>query len=212
MYIKKIIPLLIIFSLVACQKAENKTIPIDFQQKGESKLDNNILISKYKNINFPLDSKVEFSNGKFINLDQYPLNIKDLKLFYSGEEQARILMTTVKKIGNKDYLLGLVAINFNDYEGAGPAQVVFLAGGKNIKNNYKNTLFFTMGGKFPLLDNEVKKINNINESKLKNYCLQSFVLNNDLSKKEEMRCVGDDPSIEKKKFIFDTSRLGFDEI
>ena len=106
----------------------------------------------------------------------------------------------------------LIAVNFDNYEGSGPAQLVFLSGGENNKNNYKNTLFVTMGGKFPILDNEVKKFNNINESKLKNYCIQSFLLNSDLSKEEEMRCVGNDSSIDKNKFKFDIVQLGYNKI
>ena len=56
------------------------------------------------------------------------------------------------------------------------------------------------------------KFNNINESKLKNYCIQSFLLNSDLSKEEEMRCVGNDSSIDKNKFKFDIVQLGYNKI
>ncbi|MDN5689191.1 MAG: hypothetical protein L0G98_00795 [Acinetobacter sp.] len=212
MHIKKFIPLLVLFSLVACQKAENKMLNSDSQKMSESKVNNSLLVNEYKQIRLPFDLKTVLVNDKFIKLDEYPLNQKDLKLFYSGEDQARILMAGVKKLGSKEYLLGLIAVNFDNYEGSGPAQVVFLSGGENNKNNYKNTLFVTMGGKFPILENEVKKFNNINEFKLKNYCIQSFILNDDLSKKEEMKCVGSDPSIEKKNFKFKISQLGYDEL
>ncbi|MDN5646966.1 MAG: hypothetical protein L0G93_01435 [Acinetobacter sp.] len=212
MHIKKFIPLLVLFSLVACQKAENKMLNSDSQKMSESKVNNSLLVNEYKQIRLPFDLKTVLVNDKFIKLDEYPLNQKDLKLFYSGEDQARILMAGVKKLGSKEYLLGLIAVNFDNYEGSGPAQVVFLSGGENNKNNYKNTLFVTMGGKFPILENEVKKFNNINEFKLKNYCIQSFILNDDLSKKEEMKCVGSDPSIEKKNFKFNISQLGYDEL
>lgn len=212
MHIKKFIPLLVLFSLVACQKAENKMLNSDSQKMSESKVNSSLLVNEYKQIRLPFDLKTVLVNDKFIKLDEYPLNQKDLKLFYSGEDQARILMAGVKKLGSKEYLLGLIAVNFDNYEGSGPAQVVFLSGGENNKNNYKNTLFLTMGGKFPILENEVKKFNNINEVKLKNYCIQSFILNDDLSKKEEMKCVGSDPSIEKKNFKFNISQLGYDEL
>ncbi|WP_327857880.1 hypothetical protein [Acinetobacter guillouiae] len=212
MHIKKFIPLLVLFSLVACQKAENKMLNSDSQKMSESKVNSSLLVNEYKQIRLPFDLKTVLVNDKFIKLDEYPLNQKDLKLFYSGEDQARILMAGVKKLGSKEYLLGLIAVNFDNYEGSGPAQVVFLSGGENNKNNYKNTLFVTMGGKFPILENEVKKFNNINKVKLKNYCIQSFILNDDLSKKEEMKCVGSDPSIEKKNFKFNISQLGYDEL
>ncbi|OTG85139.1 hypothetical protein [Acinetobacter sp. ANC 4648] len=214
MHIKKFIPLLVLFSLVACQKAENKMLNSNLQKISESKVNSSLLINEYKQIELPLDLKTVLVNDKFIKLDEYLLNQKDLKRFYSGEDQARILMTSVKKIGSKEYLLGLIAVNFDNYEGSGsgPAQVVFLSGGENNKNNYKNTLFLTMGGKFPILEGEVVKFNNINEFKLKKYCIQSFILNNDLSKKEEIKCVGSDPSIEKKSFKFNISQLGYDEL
>ncbi|MCU4494322.1 hypothetical protein KTI63_17870 [Acinetobacter guillouiae] len=212
MHIKKFIPLLVLFSLVACQKAENKMLNSDSQKMSESKVNSSLLVNEYKQIRLPFDLKTVLVNDTFIKLDEYPLNQKDLKLFYSGEDQARILMAGVKKLGSKEYLLGLIAVNFDNYEGSGPAQVVFLSGGENNKNNYKNTLFVTMGGKFPILENEVKKFNNINKVKLKNYCIQSFILNDDLSKKEEMKCVGSDPSIEKKNFKFNISQLGYDEL
>lgn len=212
MHIKFFIPLLVLFSLVACQKAENKMLNSDLQKMSESKVNSSLLVNEYTKIRLPFDLKTVLVNDKFIKLDEYPLNQKDLKLFYSGEDQARILMTGVKKLGSKEYLLGLIAVNFDNYEGSGPAQLVFLSGGENNKNNYKNTLFVTMGGKFPILDNEVKKFNNINESKLKNYCIQSFLLNSDLSKEEEMRCVGNDPSIDKNKFKFDIVQLGYNKI
>lgn len=212
MHIKKFIPLLVLFSLAACQKAENKMLNSDSQKMSESKVNSSLLVNEYKQIRLPFDLKTVLVNDKFIKLDEYPLNQKDLKLFYSGEDQARILMAGVKKLGSKEYLLGLIAVNFDNYEGSGPAQVVFLSGGENNKNNYKNTLFVTMGGKFPILENEVKKFNNINKVKLKNYCIQSFILNDDLSKKEEMKCVGSDPSIEKKNFKFNISQLGYDEL
>ncbi|CEI51364.1 hypothetical protein [Acinetobacter bereziniae] len=211
MYIKKFIPLLILFSLVACQKAENKMLNSDSPKMSESKVNSGLLINEYKQVKLPFDSKTLLINDKFIQLDKYPVNQKDLKLFYSGEDPARILMTTVKKLGNKEYLLGLIAVNFNNYEGSGPAQVIFLSGGENNKNNYKNTLFITMGGKFPILDHQVKKINDINENKLKNYCIQSFVINDDFSKSEEMKCVGNEPSIEKKNFRLNINRPGYDE-
>ncbi len=198
MYIKKFIPLLILFSLVACQKAENKMLNSDSPNMSESKVNSDLLTNEYKQVKLPLDSKALMINDKFIQLDKYPVNQKDLKLFYSGEDQARILMTAVKKIGSKEYLLGLIAVNFNNYEGSGPAQVIFLSGGENNKNNYKNTLFITMGGKFPILDHQVKRFDDINENKLKNYCIQSFVINNYFSKNEEMKCVGNEPSIEKR--------------
>ena len=212
MHIKKFIPLLVLFSLAACQKAENKMLNSDSQKMSESKVNSSLLVNEYKKIRLPFDLKTVLVNDKFIKLDEYPLNQKDLKLFYSGEDQARILMAGVKKLGSKEYLLGLIAVNFDNYEGSGPAQVVFLSGGENNKNNYKNTLFVTMGGKFPILENEVKKFNNINEIKLKNYCIQSFILNDDLSKKEEMKCVGSDPNIKKKNFKFNISQLGYDEL
>lgn len=211
MYIKKFIPLLILFSLVACQKAENKMLNSDSPKMSESKVNSDLLTNEYKQVKLPLDSKALMINDKFIQLDKYPVNQKDLKLFYSGEDQARILMTAVKKIGSKEYLLGLIAVNFNNYEGSGPAQVIFLSGGENNKNNYKNTLFITMGGKFPILDHQVKKFNDINENKLKNYCIQSFIINNDFSKNEEMKCVGNEPSIEKKNFRLNINRPGYDE-
>ncbi len=213
MYIKKIALLLILFPLIACQKAENKTLtPTDSQVFIASDENSKILINEYKQIKLPFDSKAIFANDKFIDLDKYLLNQKDLKLFYSGKDQARILMTTVKKIGNKEYLLSLIVVNFNNYEGSGPAQVIFLSGGENNKLNYKNTLFLTIGGKFPILETEVKKISDINESKLKDYCIQSFILNVDLSKKDEMKCVGRDSSVEKRNFKFNLERLGYDEI
>ena len=106
MYIKKIALLLILFPLIACQKAENKTLtPTDSQVFIASDENSKILINEYKQIKLPFDSKAIFANDKFIDLDKYLLNQKDLKLFYSGKDQARILMTTVKKIGNKEYLL-----------------------------------------------------------------------------------------------------------
>lgn len=211
MYIKKFIPLLILFSLAACQKAENKMLNSDSQNLSESQVNTSPLINEYKQIKLPFDSKTLLINDKFIQLDKYPVNQKDLKLFYSGEDPARILMTTVKKLGNKEYLLGLIAVNFNNYEGSGPAQVLFLSGGENNQHKYKNTLFITMGGKFPILDHQVKRFNDINENKLKNYCIQSFIINSDFSKNEEMKCVGNEPSIEKNNFRLNINRPGYDE-
>lgn len=212
MYFKKNISIiLILLALVACQKAENKILVPNHQEHKEFKEDIDFLENEYININFPFNSKNLFVDDKFINLNKYPLNQKDLRLFYSGNDDARVLMTTVKKIGDIEYLLGLIVVNFNDYEGGGPAQVIFLTGGKNKKTNYKNTLFLEMGGKFPMLDH-VLKFKSINDATLKNYCIKSFQLNDDLSKQVAMKCVGSDPSIEKQSFKFNTIRLGYDQL
>lgn len=212
MYIKVFITFLALFLFVACQKTENKKLTADFQEMSMSEGGISPLENEYKKISFPLNSKSLLLNDNFVNLAEYPLNQRDLELFYSGEEQARVLMTTVKKIGNREYILGLVAVNFNNYEGSGPAQVIFLSGGENKKSNYKNTIFFVMGGKFPILYNETKKFNNIDESSLKDYCVQYFVVNSDLSKNEEIKCVGSDPSVEKNSFIFNKAWFRYDDI
>ena len=169
-------------------------------------------INTYAEIKFPFKSDSLFINNNFIDLNKYEFSRNDLKLFYSGEDEARILQTVKKKIAGKEYLLALVVVNFNNYEGAGPAQVIFLSGGENKKKNYQNTIFIAMGGKFPILEDEVKRFHNINEKKLKNYCIQSFLLNIDLSKIEEMKCVGNEPSSEKRKFKFNIENLGYDEV
>ena len=169
-------------------------------------------INTYAEIEFPFKSDSLFINNSFIDLNKYEFSRNDLKLFYSGEDEARILQTMKKKISGKEYLLALVAVNFNNYEGAGPAQVIFLSGGENRKKNYQNTIFIAMGGKFPIIDDEVKGFHAINEKKLKNYCIQSFLLNADLSKIEKMKCVGDDPSSENRKFKFNIENLGYDEV
>ena len=88
MYIKKFIPLLILFSLVACQKAENKMLNSDSPNMSESKVNSDLLTNEYKQVKLPLDSKALMINDKFIQLDKYPVNQNDLKLFYSGEDQA----------------------------------------------------------------------------------------------------------------------------
>lgn len=169
-------------------------------------------INTYAEIEFPFKSDLLFINNNFIDLNKYEFSRNDLKLFYSGEDEVRILQTMKKKIAGKEYLLALVAVNFNNYEGAGPAQVIFLSGGENKKKNYQNTIFIVMGGKFPILEDEVKRFKDVNEKKLKSYCIQSFLLNADLSKIEEMKCVGDEPSIEKRNFKFNIENLGYDEV
>lgn len=213
MYIKKISIIIFFLSLVACYSVENKVLSSDSQEQSELKVSPNLNLLKdeYTKMELPFDSKGLYGNNRFLNLNNYPHNQNDIKLFYSGEEPVRILMTAVKKIGNVEYLLSLIVVNFNDYEGGGPAQVIFLSGGENKKSDYENTLFISMGGKFPMLD-DIVKFNSINDSTLKNYCIKSFVLNQDLSKKEVMECVGKDSDIQEKSFKFNTEQLGYDEI
>lgn len=212
MNIQLIITLLLVFLLSACNEIKNQELSVDKKISNKVSVDSNYLDSVYTEIKFPFKSDSLFINNNFIDLNKYEFSRNDLKLFYSGENEARILQTMKKKISGKEYLLALVVVNFNNYEGAGPAQVIFLSGGENRKKNYQNTIFIAMGGKFPIIDDEVKGFYAINEKKLKNYCIQNFILNADLSKMEKMKCVGDDPSSENRSFKFNIENLGYDEV
>lgn len=66
MYTKKFIPLLILFSLVACQKAENKMLNSDSPKISESKVNSGLLINEYKQIKLPFDSKALLVNDKWL--------------------------------------------------------------------------------------------------------------------------------------------------
>jgi hypothetical protein len=210
--IKILLSSIMFLSLISCQKVESNPSNTDFDKIEHIESNKIILNLKYRKTNFPVDSKILSPKSNVVNLDDYSFNIDDIKLFYSGEEKARILSILPKKIGEKEYLLALIAVNFDNYEGAGPAQVVFLSGGDNSQGNYKNTLFIPLGGFFPILENQINKFREINNNSIKDYCVQSFILNSDLSKKEEMRCIGQDPSVELKDLKFNVEKLGYDEL
>jgi hypothetical protein len=207
--------LLTLFLSVGCQSKEEASIQYNEVRKIKDTLEKSIFLEEeYQDINFPFNYSNTLLEEKYLKLNNYKLNFKDLEYFYSGEDNARVLRVFKKNIKNDEYLLSLVVINFNNYEGSGPTQVIFLSGGKLDQNEYKNTIFTPLGGWTPLIDDESNhdssSFKRLTSTEVKKYCIQSFILEENLDKTEINRCTdGRAPVIKKLKF--NSNFFGYDE-
>lgn len=211
----KILLLLAIFLSLGCQSKEKPPVQHDEVRKIRDSLEkNNFLEEQYQVISFPFNYSQVLLKEKYLELSNFKLKRSDLEHFYSGEDNARILGIFKTSIKDADYLFSLVAVNFNNYEGSGPAQIVFLSGGKLDQNEYKNTIFTPLGAWTPLLSSEFNysdsSFNALINNGVKEYCIQSFILEENLDKTEVNTCTDrKEPIIKKLKF--NSEFFGYDE-